>query len=118
LTDGAVTLGSFDGAARARLAALAAKASAHATRAYDVAYPARWGARLAVQLAGGETFVAEQPACKGDPEVPVTIKEMRVKAAMLLEHARLPKERGTALIESVIALPEGGTLPDIAQLYA
>jgi 2-methylcitrate dehydratase PrpD len=117
LSDGAVTLGSFDGPARTRLAALANKTSATATAAYNAAYPDRWGARLTVQTVGGETLVAERPACKGDPEFPVTAKEMRAKAALLLEHAHLPKERGAALIAAVLELVGGGPLPDIELLY-
>jgi 2-methylcitrate dehydratase PrpD len=118
LSNGAVTLGSFDGPARARLASLGTKTSVCATPAYNAAYPERWGAQLTVQTIGGATLVAERPACKGDPEFPVTVKEMRAKALMLLEHARLPEEHSIALIESIIGLADDGPLPDVAQLYA
>jgi 2-methylcitrate dehydratase PrpD len=118
LADGAVTLGSFDGAARTRLAALVAKTSVRATPAYNTAYPDRWGAQVTVQTTDGEALAADRPVCKGDPEFAVSAAEMRTKAAMLLEHARLPKERGAALIEAVLGLADGGPLPNITQLFA
>lgn len=118
LGDGAVTLGSFDGPSRTRLAPLAAQTAVAATAEHDARYPDRWGARLTVETRGGESLIADCPACKGDPELPLTPGEMRAKASMLLERARVPKERGAALIESIIELAYGGPLPDIAPLYA
>jgi 2-methylcitrate dehydratase PrpD len=116
LVDGELTLRSFDGAARARLAALAARATAVATPGFDAAYPDRWGARVTLRTTAGETLMAGRDACKGDPENPVTPKELRAKAAMLLQHGGFSSERAASLIEAVLALPDGGVLPDIAQL--
>jgi hypothetical protein len=48
----------------------------------------------------------------------MTPKEMRAKAAMLLEHGGWSKERAGALIDAVLALPEDGALPDVAQLVS
>jgi hypothetical protein len=48
----------------------------------------------------------------------VTPKEMRAKAAMLLERAHLPQKRGAALMEAVLELVAGGPLPNIEMLYA
>lgn len=118
LSDGAVTLGSFDGSARLRHYPLMAKTSLAATPGHDDAYPERWGARLTVQTGSGETLVADRPACKGDPELPVSTDEMRAKAAMLLEHAGFQSGRAANLIEAVLALPSGGALPDLTELYA
>jgi 2-methylcitrate dehydratase PrpD len=87
-----------------------------ATPSYDSAYPDRWGARVTLRTTAGETLVAERDACKGDPESPVTPKELRAKAAMLLKHGGFANERAASLIEAVLALPDGGVLPDIAQL--
>jgi len=113
LADGAVTLGSFDAAARARLARLAATASVEATAEHGAAYPEKWGARLTVETRAGETLVADCPLCKGDPESPVTPAEMRAKAAMLLEHAGLPETLRRTLADAVLALPNGGVLPEL-----
>lgn len=113
LGDGELTLGSFDAAARDRLDQLATRITVAATLEHDAAYPERWGARLTVETAGGETYAAAAPICKGDPESPLSPTEMRVKAGMLFEHAGLPSERARAVIDAVLALPGGGTLPEI-----
>jgi 2-methylcitrate dehydratase PrpD len=118
LNDGEVTLRSFDGAARARLAALAARTTAVATPPYTAAYPERWGARVTLRTSAGQTLVAERATCKGDPESPVTPQELRAKAAMLLQHAGFANERAASLMDAVLALPEGGALPDVAQLVS
>jgi 2-methylcitrate dehydratase PrpD len=116
LVDGAVTLGSFDGAARARLATLAARTTVAATREHGEAYPERWGARVTLTTHGGATLVEQRAACKGDPEAPLGDDEMRTKAALLLAHGGLPEERSAALVDGVLALGEGGALPDLALL--
>ena len=116
LTDGAVTLGSFDGTARDRLVMLSRKTAAQATGAYNTAYPDRWGAQLTVQTADGETLVADRQGCKGDPELALSPEELRVKAATLLAHAGMPKAQARALQDALLALPRGGALPDIAAL--
>jgi 2-methylcitrate dehydratase PrpD len=118
LTDGAVTLGSFDAPARARLAALAAKTTVEATPRHNAAYPDQWGARLTVTTTAGDRLVADCPVCKGDPELPLTPEEMRAKAAGLFEHAGLSKPRASALSEAVLALPSGAPLPAIEDLLA
>jgi 2-methylcitrate dehydratase PrpD len=116
-TDGAVTLGSFDAAARERLAPLRQKISVQATHKYNAVYPDRWGAQLTVQRTDGTTRVADRTACKGDPELPVSPQELRAKAAMLLDHAGLSPARARELSDALSALPHGGALPDIGALY-
>jgi 2-methylcitrate dehydratase PrpD len=118
LSDGTLTLRSFDGAARARLAALAARTIAAATPQFDSSYPARWGARVTLRTSAGETLVAERAACRGDPESPMTATELRAKASELLNHGGFANERAASLIDAVLALPDGGTLPDVAQLVS
>jgi 2-methylcitrate dehydratase PrpD len=116
LTDGHLTLASFGGAARARLADLARNVSVAATAEHEAAYPARWGARVTVGTESGDALTADIPVCKGDPESPLAPRDLRVKAAMLLKHGGFSSDRTTSLIEGVLALPEDGGLPDIEQL--
>ncbi|MET0204231.1 MAG: hypothetical protein ABW276_07975 [Casimicrobiaceae bacterium] len=118
LTDGNVTLRSFDGAARGRFAALAARTTAASVAAFEAVYPDRWGARVTLRTTNGETLTAERPGCKGDPEHAVTPHELRAKAALLLQHGGFGHERAASLIEAVLALPSGGVLPDVAQLVS
>ena len=118
LTDGKVTLDSFDAGARRRLASLAASIEVAAVPHYDDAYPDQWGACLTLTTRAGERLVSECPVCKGDPESPVTPEEMRAKATMLLARAGLTGAREQGLIDDVLALPRGGTLPPIDTLLA
>ena len=37
---------------------------------------------------------------------------------MLLQHGGFGDERAASLIEAVLSLPDGGVLPDVAQLVA
>ncbi len=118
IRNGDVTLGSFDATARQRHVALIAKTTVESSAAHDASYPDRWGARLTVHGLNGQTLVADCPACKGDPESPVTPDEMRAKADQLFSHAGLSAERRQELIEAVLALPNGGELPVIDDLFA
>jgi 2-methylcitrate dehydratase PrpD len=117
LCDGKLMLGSFDGPARTRLTMLASRTTAVATAEHDAAYPDRWGARVTLATTAGDTLVAERPGCKGDPEHPVTPKELLEKASMLLEHGGMRRDRAAALIDSLLALPEGGALPQLEPLF-
>jgi 2-methylcitrate dehydratase PrpD len=116
LTDGRVTLASFDGAARERLAPLRAHVGATATSEYDAAYPNRWGARVSVRTRDGATLTAARADCKGDPERPVSPAELRTKAAMLLAHAGWSSQRSSALMDATLGLADDGALPDLAPL--
>ena len=118
LSDGFVTLDSFDAAARKRLASLMERTDVESTAEYNAAYPDKWGACLSVEMKSGETLVNDRTVCKGDPESPVTPNEMRAKAEMLFDYARLPAARAQALIDAVLALPDAAaSLPEIEDLY-
>lgn len=116
LTEGRVTLASFDGPARERLAALRTHVSPSATAEYTAAYPNRWGARVSVRTRGGTTLTATRADCKGDPEQPVSPAELRAKAAMLLAHAGWSSQRSSGLIDTMLGLANDGVLPDLAPL--
>jgi 2-methylcitrate dehydratase PrpD len=117
LMDGTLTLGSFDAAARERVAALAARATVAATSEHTNAYPDRWSSRLTLKTVRGQALVAAVPACKGDPEVPVTPDEIKVKAAMLLDHAGLSASESHTLIDAISALTDDGPLPSLDALF-
>ena len=46
----------------------------------------------------------------------MTPKELRAKAAMLLEHGGVRREPAKVLIDSLLELPERGALPDLEAL--
>jgi hypothetical protein len=85
---------------------------------FNDSYPGRWGSRVTVRTTVGELLAAERPVCKGDPEHPVTPREMRTKAAMLLQHGGWTTQQASKLIESILALPDDEALPDVAQIVS
>lgn len=113
LAEGAVTLASFDTAARSRLADLAAKILATTSEQHDTAYPDSWGARLTVRMLDGRRLIADCPTCKGDPEAAVEPQDMHAKAAMLLRHGGLASEHAQALIDAILSLPRSASLPRV-----
>lgn len=118
LTDGELTLDSFDGAALTRLAELASRLTADIDAELDAAYPRRWGARLRLETASELTLAASRAACRGDPEAPVDAADLRAKAAALLARTELSPARAERLVADTIALRGADALPDIGTLFA
>ncbi len=106
LADGRVDFGSFDEAARARLAPARAKVSVAAAEPFRSLYPRRWGSAVVATLASGETLRAERSDAKGDPEAPLSRAEMVEKATMLMRLGGLADP--AALIESVLGMTAPG----------
>ncbi len=99
----------FGESARSELQTARAKVRPELQEPYASAYPQAWGSSVTVQLNSGETVTETRTHAKGDPEAPLSRDEMVDKADMLLSHAGLPEPM--RFIDSVLALPEGGTLP-------
>ena len=112
LCDGQVTLGSF-GQARERPPVLRPSVRLARSDTHENAYPKRWGARVTIETESGETLNVNRPTCKGDPEAPVSADEMSAKALMLLEFGGLKSTRATTLIDGILALPDGGKVPEL-----
>jgi 2-methylcitrate dehydratase PrpD len=111
---GVMDFAAFDSEARAKAAPLAAKVSVAAGGPYAGAYPAAWGAGVAVTLADGSRVEALRPQCKGDPEAALDETEMVAKARMLMRHGGV--NDAEAVIDGVLAMAEGGAPPDVAAL--
>lgn len=101
----------FGAEARQRCAPLTAKVQPRLAEPYAAAYPQAWGSAVTVHLAGGDTIRASRTHAKGDPEAPLSRDEMIDKARMLMDHARVPDPE--RLAESILALGNGGALPDL-----
>ncbi len=102
----------FGEKARAALETARPKVRPTLREPYASAYPNAWGSSVSVELTSGETIQEKREHAKGDPEAPLTRNEMIDKAHMLLTHAGFSEPRG--LIEAILALPEGGPLPDLS----
>lgn len=116
LQRGQMDFAAFGPEARSRAAPLAAKVAVARGDAYDAAYPAAWGAGVAVTLADGRRLEADRPQCRGDPEAALTADEMVAKARGLLRHGGVnDPER---VIDGVLGLAQGGKAPDLTPMFA
>lgn len=111
LSDDQVTFASFDEAARARLAPLRDKVSVRLSDELEAAYPARWGGAVEVTLTNGMTLREDRHDALGDPEAPLMRDQLIAKARDLLAHGG--HSEPDALVDAILALPEGGALPTL-----
>lgn len=109
LTNGRPVIADFDPEAidRPDLAALRARVQVASADPYASAYPARYGARVEVQIKDGACVSAAAPDALGDPENPLTPEQVKQKAATLMGHAGLDKDRAGRMIAAAeTASPE------------
>ena len=98
------------------LRALSGKVSVTAGEPFISAYPARYGASVAVTLASGETLTAEARDAWGDPENPMSEADIVAKAVTLgVEGAGRARAAVEALIEAALGLSRA---PDLTGLKA
>ncbi len=81
--------------------------------ALERAYPQRWGARIRVESAGGETYEAERPVALGDPEAPIGEEALDAKIASLCEYGGLGSEDVKTLLSASSELVSGGPVFDL-----
>ena len=110
-------LADFDLAAIAEpaTAALREKVQVAAGPPYSDAYPARFGAEIRVHNANGGTQIFAVPDALGDPENPLGEDGIREKALALLTAGGLSANEASALVDAVLALPEGGALEPVLE---
>jgi 2-methylcitrate dehydratase PrpD len=72
------------------------------------AYPQRWGARVEVTTAEGQTHAAERSSAKGDPENDLTDAELDEKVHDLCIYGGMSSSEAEELIRACKALPGGG----------
>lgn len=113
LVEGRVDLGSFDAAARERVAETRAKVELKRSATVDSSYPAAWGTELRVETADGRVLEARRKDAKGDPENPVTPAELSVKAKMLLSGGGMAEADADRLIASVLDLVDDRPVRDL-----
>jgi 2-methylcitrate dehydratase PrpD len=106
LLDGKPPLEAFDppALARADLAALRARVTVAEDPALTRAYPAHFGASVAVTLADRTTLREAVPDALGDPENPLDEAAIVAKARMLMDSAGVAPD---AIVAAALALAEG-----------
>jgi 2-methylcitrate dehydratase PrpD len=102
LSKGRPKITDFDTPAIAQpdLIALRAKVRVATADPYASAYPARYGARVEVQMKNGVSVSVDAPDALGDPENPLAPEQVKQKAAALMAHAELDDARASRLIHS------------------
>ena len=113
LLDGAVGLESFDDAARARTADLCQRTRVEVVDPYRANYPDAWGAEVRIETASGQTHRLSRRDCRGDPELALSVAEMKAKAEGLLTFAGLAPDEATKLVEAVLNLSAAAPPPAI-----
>ena len=113
LSDGEVTLSSFDTEARERHASLAEKVTVTVSNPYRDAYPDAWGASVRVTTADQDVIETSRRDCKGDPESPLTPNDMIAKARMLMTYGGLSESAADAVCEQVLSLPDATSVPSL-----
>ncbi|NWG72425.1 MAG: MmgE/PrpD family protein [Parvularculaceae bacterium] len=73
-------------------------------------YPARFGARLELDLSDGSRRTAEVADALGDPENPMSDEELRVKALSLMRRGGMSAAAAERLAASALSLAHGGSL--------
>jgi len=112
LLRGAPTLDHFteaafdDRAARA----LADKVEVRADKQMTAAFPERYGARMDIIDSAGAKRTADIAAAKGDPENPLTAKEIEDKARLVLAAAGLSKKAIGDIVTACAKLPAAKTV--------
>lgn len=111
LLEGSPGLNSFDASARRRAERLAARIRCEADASLASNYPESWQCRIDIVLAGGATLSKTADGAPGDPEIPLSRKQLAEKCVSLLRHAdhREPE----AFIARFLANADR-PLPDIA----
>ena len=114
LMGGKIDFSSFDTNSRNNTVSLMEKVHLNVGEPYASAYPKSWGAGVSVTLKNDKTLVASKPECKGDPEAPLSEKEMIGKAKELLRFGGVREI--SAIIDGVMGLTDGESLPDFSEL--
>jgi 2-methylcitrate dehydratase PrpD len=104
LRDGCIEQQSFGDDGRRRAADLRPRIALRVSPKLDAAYPEAWGAEIRVRTADSRTFSALRPACKGDPENPVTEAELVGKAMSLCASGGVDAASAQALATAIAGL--------------
>lgn len=115
LRDGAPAVAAFEPGALATYADLRALATVTTDPALTAAYPARFGATVTVETAGGRNLTATVTDAWGDPENPMDAAAVQDKFRRLVTAAGLTGPQADLIATEALSLPD---LPDATRLQA
>ncbi len=104
LLNGKVVFESFESEARKLTAGLNNKVSIRCDEKIEQNYPEAWGVDLRVKMKDGKVIKVHRDHAKGDPDAPLTAKEMREKAVMLFSHGGMKEPE--KWVERILGLPQ------------
>ena len=87
MLSGKIGFDSFESEARRLTAPLNKTITLHCDVKFEQRYPEAWGADIKAEMKGGNVIIAQRDNAKGDPDAPLSPKEMKEKAVMLFTHA-------------------------------
>jgi 2-methylcitrate dehydratase PrpD len=116
LTKGMVDFGSFTQTARDESAMTRNTIRVELCKEIDAAYPGDWGCELEVITEQGQTFRVSHLHCKGDPESPLSQRELLDKAGLLLTYAGMQDTQQQNLINTILDLQNQSRVPSIIKL--
>lgn len=93
-----------------QIADLRAKVRLHCDADLTAAYPERYGATVHLRDAGGARHTVTVHTAKGDPENPLSVREIQDKALRLMGAAGLSPDISQDIAQSCLALAEGAPL--------
>lgn len=99
----------FEAQERDDLRALRGKITVQRAAGFDRAYPRNWGSEVSVTLLDGSILSASRCDAKGDPEAPLSDREMVDKARDLLIFGDYGEP--DRLIDAILSMPAGGAVP-------
>lgn len=106
LLDGVVTLDSFNADARNKTRDLRQRTQVNVIDPYASSYPKSWGSAVKIKTTNGNTLEVSRKDCKGDPELPLSNREMLTKAKGLMAYAGLTESKAEEVCESILSLPD------------
>ncbi|MCW8915720.1 MAG: MmgE/PrpD family protein [Magnetovibrio sp.] len=112
LSDGRVDFDSFEADSRVRLSELRTKIMPAAEEPFVSAYPKDWGTMVEVVLQDATKLRASRQFCKGDPEAPLSLDDLRAKAKMLM--ALGGHKNPDHLIDATLNMAQQGAVPDLS----
>ena len=114
LAEGQVGFSEFESGTRDKCVDLREKIELELSRELTAAYPRSWGGMVSVRFAGGGEISQAVSEAKGDPALPLTQDELKQKANMLMAHGGF--DDGARLADQILAMADGGPVPDIIAL--
>ncbi len=106
LEDGKINFDSFNQQSRERFSQWTNNVSLSVGTNYQSAYPDSWGANVVVKLTDGTEISIQRDKCKGDPDMPVSRKELIQKSKMLMAYGGMDADEAQELINDILSLSE------------